>query len=59
MIVTIDVGDDRPIFLERLHDGTITITRNVGGDGKRTRLAFDETTAAIICDHIFDLIESD
>ncbi|WP_286212625.1 hypothetical protein [Mycolicibacterium mageritense] len=58
-MITIDMGDDRPIFLERLCDGTITITRNISGDGKRTRLAFDETTAQILCDHIFDLIESD
>lgn len=57
MRIAIEVPDGPPYELRLSHDGQISITRNIAGDGQRTRLLMDPTLAQLVSDHLNDLVE--
>lgn len=56
-MITIDVPEGPPIELHRRWDGSIQLTRAVGGDGRTTSLHLEPVVWQLVADALNDLID--
>lgn len=58
MRITIDTPEGPPFVIADRQDGSIRLSRNIAGDGKRISLFMDAVIARLIADGLHDIADS-